>query len=263
MLEAIILGSIQGMSEWLPVSSEGMLVLVQTQLFGATELKNTIELALFLHLGTFLAALVYFRKEALNIMKTIINYRDADQESKSLFVFLFWATIISGIVGYGLLEFMSNIEDQFLTGARIIMALVGAMLLVTGFLQIKAQERGARSTADIKPRDAQILGVVQGFAAIPGLSRSGLTVAALLMSGFREDTSLRLSFLASLPIVLGGNIILNFTGFEYSLETLVSLVFAFGFGLLTIGLLLKLARKAGFGYFIISFGVLSIIAALI
>jgi hypothetical protein len=121
-----------------------------------------------------------------------------------------------------------------------------------------------RTDIDIKNKDGFILGLVQGFAVLPGLSRSGLTVAALLLSKFDEETSIRLSFLMSLPIVLAGNIALNFDYItEFNSDMLIGLLAAFIFGYLTIGVLLKLARKINFGWFVIIFGVLSVAAAFI
>jgi len=105
--------------------------------------------------------------------------------------------------------------------------------------------------------------VVQGFAALPGLSRSGLTVSTLLFRKVNEKDSLKLSFLLSLPIVLGGNILLNSEYFNFSLDSLISLSASFLFGLLTIHYLLKLAKKINFGWFVFAFGALMIIASFI
>jgi undecaprenyl-diphosphatase len=98
---------------------------------------------------------------------------------------------------------------------------------------------------------------------LPGLSRSGLTVAALLFRKFEDTEALRLSFLMSLPIVLGGNIILNATSFELSPVAVWGVVTSFLFGLLTIHLLFRLAKKVNFAWFAVLFGVATIAAAFI
>ena len=94
-----------------------------------------------------------------------------------------------------------------------------------------------------KTGDGVLLGVAQGLAALPGLSRSGLTVSVLLLRKFDGATALKLSFLVSLPIVLFGNLFLNLNDFAFSAEALVGLFFSFLFGILTIDLLLKAAKK--------------------
>jgi undecaprenyl-diphosphatase len=98
------------------------------------------------------------------------------------------------------------------------------------------------------------------LAVLPGLSRSGLTISALLLRKFDNASALKLSFLMSLPVVLGGNIVLNFKYFTFSTELLLGLIFSFIFGLLTISLLLKIARKVNFGWFVLIFGVVMIIS---
>ena len=113
-LEPIILGAIQGIAEWLPVSSEGLIVLVKMNFFGKTEIiKDIIEFSLFLHLGTFFAALVYFRKDVADALKTIFRYKTAAKEEKNLLHFLAVTTIISGVFGLLLLRSVYYFNDFF------------------------------------------------------------------------------------------------------------------------------------------------------
>ena len=104
---------------------------------------------------------------------------------------------------------------------------------------------------------------MQGIAVIPGLSRSGLTISGLLFRNFDETVALKLSFIMSLPIVLLGNIILNFSDFVFIKEMFFGLMFSFIFGLMTIHLLMEFSRKVKFGFFVIFFGLLTILAGLI
>ena len=134
------------------------------------------------------------------------------------------------------------------------------LLLTTGILQIKAKKKEEKKMVDAGNKDGVLLGLVQSFASLPGLSRSGLTVSVLLLRKFRSEAALKLSFLMSLPIVLGGNIILNLDKFNFSLESFSGLLFSFVFGLLTIKLLLKTARKINFGWFVLFFGIIVIIS---
>jgi undecaprenyl-diphosphatase len=256
MLESIILGTLQGITEWLPISSEGIIVLVKNYFFQSS-LLDLIKFALFLHLGTFFAALIYFWKDVKKLILTLFNKENEVKELK----FLIIATVVSGILGLIILYFIELFENN-LTG-NIVNLIIGIMLIITGILQLKVKKSKLRSKKDLKVKDGLILGVLQSLAIIPGLSRSGLTVSVLLLSKFREEDALKLSFLMSLPIVLGANIILNFNGLLFSLENLIALLFSFIFGILTIHLLLKLAKKINFGYFALIFGLIVLLAVLI
>lgn len=267
MFEHAILGTVQGIAEWLPVSSEAMIAIVKTNFFNASSLIDLVQLALFLHLGTFLAALIYFRKDVLRLIKTLFKYKEAEQEDKSILVFLIISTIITGVIAMFIRGILENTEGEFIS-TTFVNVLVGAMLLITGLLQIHSRKSGRaglelRGEEDIKTKDSVFLGIAQGFAVIPGLSRSGLTVALLLLQRFKEESALRLSFLMSIPVVFGGNIILQYSGFEITGARVVGLIFAFIFGYITIDVLLKVARKINFGKFIIAFGILILIATFI
>lgn len=261
MLEAVVLGIIQGITEWIPVSSEGMIALAKIKLFHSTlGLKDIVYQALFLHLGTFFAALVYFRKDIAALAKIPFAFKKASEENKKIFLFLSVTTIISGLLGFRLLLAMDQLSAHFQTSGKIIMILVAILLFVTGILQLHAKHQGAKGAKSLKPIDGWFLGMIQGVAVLPGLSRSGTTIAALLMMGFEKTLALRLSFLMSLPIILAGNIILNFRGAQLSPENLVSLLVSFLVGLLSINLFFKIAEKINFGIFVIAFAFLVLLS---
>lgn len=258
MLEQIILGIIQGVVEWLPVSSEGILTLIQTNFLGSQSIRHSIQQALFLHGGTFLAAAIYFRKDIVTLIKSVVSFKKAKRETKNLFAFLIISTIVSGILGITLLQILSHLETQILLMGKAITLIIGLLLIITGFLQIKTKETGKRKIVDLSLVDSIFLGIAQGLASLPGFSRSGLTVSALLLRNFRKELALKISFLMSLPIVLGGNILLNFDGLFFTTEALVGLITSFVFGLITIHLLLKLASRINFGFFVLIFGAVTI-----
>jgi undecaprenyl-diphosphatase len=104
---------------------------------------------------------------------------------------------------------------------------------------------------------------MQGLAVFPGLSRSGLTISGFLFRNFDETVTLRLSFIMSLPIVLLGNILLNFSDIVFMKEMFFGFLFAFIFGLLSIHLLMEFSRKVKFGFFAITFGLLTILAGVV
>jgi len=266
MFEYFILGIIQGIAEWLPVSSEGLIVLVKTNFFPGSEsgsLEEIIRLALFLHFGTFLAALVYFRNDVIRLLQSIVRYKSQTTETQKLLIFLIVTTLISGSLGLALIKLLSHVAGQFETQGKVITFAIGCLLLITAYLELKSSKKGYREINNLTLVDSLLLGVTQGFTVLPGLSRSGLTVSALLLRKFDKAHALKLSFLMSLPIVLAGNIILNLKDLSWSLDAMAGLASSFIFGLATIHILLKIAQKVNFGYFVLFFGVLTIIAAVI
>lgn len=263
MLEQLILGTIQGIAEWLPISSEGVLVLLHQRFFHyVDDIDFLIKSALFLHLGTFLAALLYFRKDVVVLAKALWRYREAEPESKKILNFLIVATLLSGVVGIAAVKLLTASYRYFYYGSQALTAFIGLALLATAWLQLRAKgKRGVKSFAQLKMTDGILLGFVQGLAALPGLSRSGLTISALLLKKFDDGCALKLSFLMSLPIVLAGNLVLNLKYLAFSWEMLIGLAASFLFGLLTIDILLRLAKKMNFGYFVLFFGLLVLAAA--
>jgi undecaprenyl-diphosphatase len=259
LAEHALLGTVQGITEWLPISSEGMLVLIQSWLNGGT-FEDLVRIAIFLHMGTFLAALVYFRDEILELAKTAFRYREADEEQRKTLVFLVVATIVSGVLGFLILQALGEAD---LVGP-VVTGLVGLMLIATGILQLTIRQTGTKGPDRLTLGDGVLLGLAQGLAIIPGISRSGITVSALLLRRYGKTTALVLSMLMSLPAVLGANIFLNLDLLtDFAPEMLIGLLFAFGFGLLTIHGLLKLAQRVNFALFVLLFGLLMIVAAFV
>ncbi len=264
MFESSILGIVQGITEWLPLSSEGVIILIKTNLFRSSfSLSDLIRYALFLHLGTFLAALIYFRKDVLFLIKSFFNYKKASFKTKKIINFYILATLLSGLLGFFLLSILRKIDDRFILSGRTITFTIGVLLLFTAFLQIKKKKEKTRDAADLKILDGILLGVAQGFSILPGISRSGITISALLLRKVDEIDALKLSFLMSLPVVFGANIVLNLDKFFFSLNSFLGLFFSFLFGILTIHILLGISKKTNFGWFVLFFGFLMIFSVLL
>lgn len=264
MIESIILGIIQGITEWLPVSSEGLLILAQVNLFDSTaSLKDLIGVALFLHLGTFFAALLYFKTDVLKLTRALFKWQEAEYETKQIFKFLIISTLITSIIAGGLMGLLEVSKDDLAINSQIINTLIGGLLLLTAFLYLKTKKFGIRKEEELNIRDSIWSGFAQGFTVLPGLSRSGLTTSILLLRKFDDTSALRLSFLMSLPAVLAGNIFLQFSSFTFKAEYLLGMLVAFIFGILTIHILLKLAQKINFGYFVLGFAILTLLTVFI
>ena len=256
----LVLGIVQGITEWLPISSSGILALILSNFFQVTEVETIISELLFLHLGTFLAAAIYFRKDVSRLLKTLFRYGESSEIDERIFSFIFISTLVTGAIGIIILQLLNSISLE-LTGKTISLA-VGFLLLITGIFQIKVQNRGIRKENTLENSDGILLGFVQGLSTMPGLSRSGITISTLLLKKFDDTSALRLSFLMSLPVVLLGNLLINWNHLALSGTAFLGLLASFAFGLATIHTLMKLSRKIKFGWFIILFAVLMMISVM-
>lgn len=263
-LQMLVLGAVQGVAEWLPVSSEGLLTLVQLHAFGES-FETSLGTALWLHLGTLLAAIVYFRRDLIHIVARIpkwaVRRRELTDDDRRLMDFLAIATIATGILGLPLLavSFQADLVMRAATG------LIGALLILTGALQRVARPFGTRRSHEAGIGDAILTGLMQGLAVLPGISRSGFTVAALLFRRFEETEALRLSFLMSIPVIAGAQVLVELGGFV-QLDPLAALVgtaasMLVGWG--TIAGLIRVARTLPFWAIAVGLGMLSLIAALL
>ena len=258
MLEALILGIAQGISEWLPVDSSGLVYVIGVNFLGwRASFTEHVGFILFLHLGTFFAALVYFRRDIIVLMKTLFFYRNATDTEKKLFSFLLMSTMCGGILGLVVYIAFKNLEDQIIVSTKIVNVFVGMLLLVTAYLQFHTRNSNKmKSKNEIVPSDGIIIGILQGIASLPGISRSGITIAGLLFKKYPPLEALRLSFLMSLPLILGANIVFNANPITWSADYLVGFIASFIAGLLTIHILLAYASKVNFGYFVLGMALL-------
>lgn len=271
MWEQIILGAIQGITEWIPVSSEGMVVLAKTHLFQSQESLNTlINYALLLHLGTFFAALIYFWKDIVSVVKALPSLCPCcpmksctaqTSDAQKLLIFLTLTTTISGSLGILVVKAFSRLVYGFPHATMAITLLIAGCLIITGFLQFKATSLGKRTDKDLTPLDGILMGIIQGFATLPGLSRSGTTIAILLFRNFDKKQALRLSFLMSMPLILLGNIIMNYKQLVMVSDMWLGVLTAFVVGLISINLFMKVTEKINFGLFLMIIGGLMLLAA--
>lgn len=258
-LEAVLLGVIQGVAEWLPISSEGMLTLAMIHIFDKP-FSEAIVYALWLHVGTMFAAITYYQKDVGIVLREITTFEHLRKGSYSLLTkFLFFATLVSLVIGGSLYFIGVDYLDGASIGATI---LIGFALIITGLLQLTKKKNTIHK--DIRMKDSVVVGVLQGLAVLPGISRSGTTTATLLLQRYGTDQALRLSFLMSIPLVFASSIaLLVFEEVVFSGYALVAVMVSFLVGLLTIDLFVKLARRINFAYFCLVFGVIVIVAVLL
>lgn len=242
--EAIILGLVQGITEWLPISSEAMVTLIGKFLFGF-EYEEALGNAIWFHSGTLIAAIIYFRKDILEILK---------MENKKLLIFLLLATIATGIIAVPLifLAFSLEIPDHLFT------ILIGVFLVIIAILQKKAK-MGIKK--EVNNQNALVAGLIQGLAVLPGFSRSGITIATLLGQKYDLKTAFRLSFLMSIPVTLGAQIVLPLArqGFFIDGAMVLGVLVSAVVGLLTIKILMEFAEKVNFFKATLSLGIVVIL----
>lgn len=260
MFESFILGAVQGIAEWLPISSEAMVVLIKNNFFpDGSGFSEMISFAIFLHLGTLLSVLVYYRAKIWDLVQSTIQYSSASNGRKRKLRFIFWATAVSGILGIVLLKFVGNNENFFNNPTSINMFVAG-FLVLTAILLYIGETKKTEHSQELTTKRSIITGIFQGLAAIPGVSRSGSTVAGMALLGISKERALELSFILSVPIVFLANIVLNFdTITSLTVNHVVALITAFIFGLITIELLLRLVRRVRFSYLVGVFAIILIL----
>lgn len=189
LFEAIVLGMIQGLTEFLPISSSGHLVLAQ-RIFGVHEAVLFFDV--MLHVGTLVAVLIVFSRDWLAILRRPLSR-------------LTWL-LIAGLIPTGILglAFKDVISKLFASGQTL-----GIEFLITGIILWWAEglPRGRKSLRRMSYLDAAVVGTAQGLAILPALSRSGLTIAGALLRGLDRETAARYSFLLSAPAILGAALV--------------------------------------------------------
>lgn len=273
MIDYVVIGFLQGIIEWLPVSSQGSLVFYISNFLKISP-EVSLDYSIFLHIGTLFAAMLYFRKELCSIfsyknIKLLLKYnfqifkvKNNDVEDDFLMLrFLFFSVATTFLIAIPIYFFIR--EKFLLSTVSHINLLIGILLFVTGFLILLSGKKMVQKY-NLSIKNSILLGVAQGFAIIPGLSRSGLTTSTLLFRGFPPEKSLKISFLLSIPTMIIGEIgFLFLKGLFFSPYALISLLISFIIGYLTIGLLLKFAQKINFSYFCFILGLIYIFVFLI
>ncbi len=200
LLEALVLGIVQGLTEFLPISSTGHLILAQ-EVLGISEDQFGLQFDAAIHLGTLAAVLVYFRDAVRRLVVAwfaSLKTRDWRASPDST---LAWLLIIGTIPAAVAGVLIKDTAESELRDP----ALVGAMLLVFCLPMLLAEYRGPgqRGVTSGGIRDAVLLGVAQSVALIPGVSRSGITISAGMMAGFRREEAATFAFLLSVPVITG------------------------------------------------------------
>jgi undecaprenyl-diphosphatase len=251
---AFLMGMLQGITEWLPISSSGQVLIALKSLDVSSD--DALALAFFLHFGTLFAVLIRLRGDVRTVLSDLPRWR-----TDPLVRYLLVTTLISLVLGFILVQSLEWFFESHL-GGLFVTALVGGMLIVTGFVLRAAKDRmGQRKVEDLDHSDHVIMGMVQGLAALPGISRSGMTVSALLIQRVDADEALRLSFLMSIPVTIAVVLYELVTWDIASLGwdvVLAGVLASFIFGYLTIDVLMRLSQRVRWDMFCIIFGAIAL-----
>lgn len=206
LIQSILMGLVQGLSEFLPISSSAHLVLTSNfyKVFKGIEVlqesNQEIFLDIMLHLGTLIAVLIFFRKEIWEIIKALKSGNREDKNFKTG-VYIIVGTIISVLVAFPLKD---------IAGALVFKpAVVGILLIFTGSLLLFSENYAKKiiEKKSINLKNSVLIAIAQGLAALPGFSRSGLTIATGLLSGMGRAGAAKYSFLLSIQIILGASML--------------------------------------------------------
>jgi undecaprenyl-diphosphatase len=265
-LLGVLLGVVQGISEWLPISSKTQIIFVSTYLYGFT-LAQAYAFGLFMEVGTFFAALFYFRSEVIKVLKALVGR--GDEEGKFLLKYLVIVTAITAVIGAPIYLFVSEMIAGLAIG--IPMILLGIILILDGTLIRLARGRYTprKAMGDLSILDEILIGIAQAISAFPGVSRSGTTVSAMLLLGVKPNDSFRMSFLALIPASIGASaltLIFSGTQISYVLSSItlpvliLAIVVAVVVSLLFIDALLRFAASSRITILVFTLGVIAVLS---
>ena len=270
LLQSVLMGIVQGLSEFLPISSSGHLVFTSNfyKAFKGLDItqisSQEVFMDIMLHLGTLIAVLIFFRKDIIEICKGLYlgfkNKRHDDINFKTgLYIIL--GTILTIVVAVPLREICAKLV--------FMPATVGLLLIFTGVSLLFSEYCSERHSEKhpVTLRSSIFIGLAQGLASLPGFSRSGLTIAAGLLSGTDRITSARYSFLLSIPVILGASMIYPAVEIDFSeiitynwLAIIVGTIVSAIVGYFCIKYFIKFVEKFSlgfFGYYCIIIGIIS------
>lgn len=247
MLKYAILGTVQGLTEFLPVSSSAHLVCAY-KLLGLE--SQEVAFSVILHLGTLLALTIFFFKDILSLLK----------KPKEMLFIAIVTVITAGIALSG-----KGFFESLFSSARYL----SLTMLVTGFILISTRRAAMPSKDSVGLGDSLLLGLAQGLSVIPGISRSGITVSSLILRGIKREECFRFSFLAGIPAILGAALLeskdISSVLSAQPAAIAAGFVFSFTTGYIALLLFKKAVEKAKlhyFGYYCIFFSIAVFIANL-
>jgi undecaprenyl-diphosphatase len=271
VLYSIIIGIIQGISEWLPISSKTQIIVSSTILLKLTY-QQAYTFGLFMEIGTLAAAVIYFRKDLVKLLQVLAGSKD--QMKRKLLFYVLVVTVITGIIAAPLYLIADSIPSVAL---GIPMLIIGLVLIGDAALirySKKRQQQGIafRKLENLNIKDYILIGITQGISALPGVSRSGITTSAMLLLGIEPDETFRLSFIAGI-FAAAGAFGLTLVASRHNVAASISAIGVPGLAiaivtstiisLFLIDFLIKVAGKQRITYLTAALGVIAIASGLL
>ncbi len=256
LYQVALAGFVQGILEWLPVSSSGQVMVFLSSILGL-RLIEAYRLALYLHMGTLFSAILYYREDIIDSIKSYgISFNN------SLLRLWVITTIVSVVTGYPIYIVYQKILGN--VSLDIATSIIGLSLIITGLLLMYAKsKKNYRTFKDLGVKDYIVLGIAQGISIIPGISRSGITIAILLLLGLHSSDAVKTSFLASIPIIALASIYIGlFQGYIVSIVGLIGMLSALGAGLIGLWVMVFMSKKLSLYYFALTIGLIMVLATI-
>ena len=268
-LLGIVLGVVQGVSEWLPVSSKTQIIIVSSYLLPSLGITQAYAFGLFLEIGTFFAALLYFRREVWSVLRALVGR--GDEDGRMLLKYLVVLTLITAVLGVVIYKTVLDTISGLAVGVP--MVALGCILIGDAVLITLARGRFVprKQIEELSFRDLIVVGLAQGLAALPGVSRSGATVSAMLLLGVKPEDSFRLSFLALIPASVGAaatSVLLSHVQINSVVKTVtlpvlaVAILVTVFIGVVFIRILLNAARSNKIALLTFALGALAILSGI-
>ena len=241
LLKYIILGIIQGITEPLPISSSGHIFIFK-HLFNNTTLFNDLNFEIFLNFASFIAILIIFWKDVIELIKGFFKYIfDKENRKKNLREFKYCMAIVIGSIPVGIIGVLFKDEIETLLNRVWV---VGITFIITAIcLLIVKNSNGKKNDYDITYKDALIIGIIQAIALLPGLSRSGMVLVGCLLCKLNREASLKYTFMLYFPVSLATFVL------EIGLSTsmlgyyIIGMIFSFMFTLFTYKILSNIVKR--------------------
>lgn len=256
IISSILIGIIQGLLEWLPISSSGQISVILMKILDVDPTK-AFQISLTLHIGTALTAAMVFRRQIFQGLKENLNEKTW---RKPIFLTLLLSPLISIITGLPIFLIIRCYLREL--NAEISTSIIGFFLIVTGLIQLVKNKsdnnrHALKEINSLNLKDTIILGLIQGFSVIPGISRSAVTISCLLALKYKGEDAITISFITSIPVSLAigtYGLIENF-----SIESVIGILAAFIAGTLSINTMLVLSKKLRFPILLITLGFMMIL----
>ena len=271
LLYSLIIGIIQGISEWLPISSKTQIIVSSIYLLKLS-FQQAYTFGLFMEIGTLSAAVIYFRRELAELIQVLLGSKNRLQ--RKLFAYVVFVTLITGVIGAPLYLIADSIPG---IAIGLPMLIIGFVLIVDAALirySKRKREQGIepRKLENLTVRDYVLVGIAQGIAVLPGVSRSGITTSTMLLLKVEPDEAFRLSFIAGIFAAIGAfglTLIATESNVAASIAAIglagiiIAIVVSAIISLFLIDFLIKVAGKQKITYLTAALGIIAMTSGLL